>query len=305
MKKTASVLCGILAAGMVFPAFAEDQESALQKAWNSLLPGAWGRVLKILLIIVIGFLLVKAGRALIRLIFKRYSRRHPEKHGHLTAAPDGEADIQAPSGRRTAESLTLSVYTYALYFAMLVTVLSIAGVDTSGVLTVAGVGGIALSLGSQTLVKDALSGLFLWIDGYVKVGDIISVNGVTGTVENVALRTTALRCTNGNLQVIPNGDIRTVTNLTRDFRCALVDITVAHGQDYRKAIAVLEEAMKKLDEDCPLIDEPPRVEGVIAADGRAATVRIDSRCRVADCWELERTIRLCALEALAENGFRV
>ena len=304
MKKRTAAFIAAVSAGFCLPAFAEGEMNAFEKTLNDLLPGAWGRILKILLIIVIGFLLVKAGRALIRLIFRRYSRRHPESYRDITADPDGDPGVQAPSGRRTAESLTVSIYTYALYFAMLVTVLSIAGVDTSGVLTVAGVGGIALSLGSQTLVKDALSGLFLWIDGYVKVGDIISVNGVTGTVENVALRTTALRCTNGNLQVIPNGDIRTVTNLTRDFRCALVDITVAHGQDYRRAITVLEEAMKKLDEDCPLIDEPPKVEGVIAADGRAATVRIDSRCRVADCWELERTIRLCALEALAANGFK-
>ena len=254
-------------------------------------------------VLLLGLLLIRVGRGVIRRTCRGYRERYPDRRVNTDGGETGNP-AAAHSSSRTAESLILSIFNYVMYFAIILIILSMIGVDTSSVLTVAGIGGIALSLGSQTLVKDALSGLFLWIDGVVKVGDIISVNGVTGTVENVALRTTALRCTNGNLQVIPNGDIRAVTNLTRDYRCALVDITVSHGQDYRKAIRVMQEAMDRLDQACPLIDEPPHVAGIIATDRFCATVRIESRCRVADCWTLEREIRLYALEALTENGIK-
>ena len=257
---------------------------------------------KAALIIVLGVLIIRLGRRLITAICKRYEKRHPEKH--MVSDPDDPSHVIAPSGQRTVKTLVLSVFNYVMYFLIILVVLGALGVDISGLLTVAGVGGVAVGFGCQTLVKDFLSGMFLWLDGYVKVGDIVSVNGATGTVESVALRTTTLRCTNGNVQVIPNGDIRTVTNLTRDYRCALVDITVAHGQDYRRALEVLEEAMEAYDEKSDLIDEAPRVAGIISTDGRAATVRIETRCRVQDCWEIERSIRLCCLEAFRKENIR-
>ena len=253
-------------------------------------------------VILIGILVIRLGRKLITAACRQYEKRHPEKH--MVSSPDDPAHVIAPSGQRTVKTLILSVFNYVCYFLIILITLSTLGVDIGGLLTVAGVGGVAIGFGCQTLVKDILSGMFLWMDGYVKVGDIISVNGVTGTVESVALRTTTLRCTNGNVQVIPNGDIRTVTNMTRDYRCALVDITVAHGQDYRAALQVLENAMKKLDEGSNLIEEAPRVAGIIHTDGRAATIRIESRCHIQDCWMIEREIRLMALEAFRENGIK-
>lgn len=254
------------------------------------------------LIIIVGILVIRLGRRLITAACGRYEKRHPNKH--IVSASGDPDHVIAPSGQRTVKTLILSVFNYVMYFVIILVVLRALGVDISGLLTVAGVGGVAVGFGCQTLVKDFLSGMFLWLDGYVKVGDIVTVNGATGTVESVALRTTTLRCTNGNVQVIPNGDIRTVTNLTRDYRCALVDITVAHGQDYRRALEVLEEAMEAYDEKSDLIDEAPRVAGIISTDGRAATVRIEARCRVQDCWEIERSIRLCCLEAFRKEGIR-
>ncbi|MBO2516845.1 MAG: hypothetical protein CW338_06135 [Clostridiales bacterium] len=279
----------------------------MEKFWETVttfLDTRLGKILLAFVFLLIGILLIRLGRKLIRRAFRRYEQRHPEKKATVCKeSSDGES-VTAPSGYRTAQSLILSVFNCTMYFVIIMYVFDAVGIDTSGVLTVAGIGGIALSLGSQTLVKDIISGVFLWIDGYVKVGDIINVSDTTGTVEKVSLRTTVLRCANGNLLIVPNGDIRTITNMTRDYRCALVDITVAHGQDYSKAIRVLEEAMTTLDKESELIDEAPRVAGIIASDGRAATIRIESRCAVADCWSLERKIRLAALEALAREGLK-
>ena len=244
-------------------------------------------------VIVIGIAIIWLGRKLIGAAI----RRHDRKTGD-------DLSSQAQSGRRTARTIFISLFNYLMYFLIILLVLATLGVDVAGMLTVAGVGGVAVGFGCQTLVKDFISGLFLLLDGYVKVGDVVAINGVSGKVETVALRTTTVRCSNGNLQVIPNGDIRAVTNMTRDYRCALVDITVAHGQNYSHALEVLKQAMAEYDIASDLIDEPPTVCGYISSDARAATVRIECRCNVRECWEIERHIRLACLEAMSRAGIK-
>ncbi len=253
------------------------------------------------IVILVGILLIRLGRSLIRKLCAAHEKRHPAPED---PNPNDCDCVTRPSQMRTVQSLILSIFNYVMYFIIIIIVFSALGVDITGLLTVAGVGGIAVGFGCQTLVKDFISGLFLLLDGSVKVGDIVTVNGATGTVEEVAIRTTKLRCTNGNIQVVPNGDIRTVTNFTRDYRCAIVDVTVAHGQDYTRALEILKEEMASFDIGSDLVDEPPVVTGVIASDGRAATIRIECRCRVKDCWTIEREIRLRCLERFRAEGIR-
>ena len=116
---------------------------------------------------------------------------------------------------------------YTSYFIIITVVLSIFGVNVSSILDVAGVGGIAVGFGAQTLVKDVISGFFIWMEGSISVGDIVDINGLTGEVESIAIRTTLVRNFNGNLYAIPNGDIRTVTNMSRGFKRAIVDIRLS------------------------------------------------------------------------------
>lgn len=250
------------------------------------LPDAMIRLIICAAIIAVAFGVLRIGRRLIRKVCLRRGLDNTDANG------------------RTTLSLFTSVFNCVVYFTAAMTALSAVGVDVSSILAVAGVGGVALGFGCQTLVKDVISGLFLWIDGSVKVGDVVTVCGYTGTVENVALRTTRLRGTNGNIMVIPNGDIRAVTNMTRDFRYAIVDMTVAHGQDYTLAIDTLKTAMAHLDDKLDCISEPPSVLGIISSDGRAVTIRIECKCEIGDCWALEREIRLIALTAMQKAGIK-
>lgn len=272
------------------------QDSILNDARDFLnrLPDAAIRLSIAICALAVGVILIRLGRRIIRHICTRYENRRAEKH----------ASIDGASERNTLKTLVISIFNYLMYFAIALMVLSTLGVDVSSLIAVAGVGGIAISFGCQTLVKDFISGLFLWIEGQARIGDIVTVGGQTGTVENVALRTTTLRGTNGTLYVIPNGDIRTVVNMTRDYRCALVDVTMAHGQDYTAAIKLLQEAMNDLNRKLDMIDETPVVLGVIASDGRAATIRVESKCDISECWALEREIRLTALECWRKNNIK-
>ena len=235
----------------------------------------------------IGILLLLLGRRIIRWAFNRKTKR--------------ESTAQR---RDTWRTLLLSFFNFIMYFSIAMAVLSAFGVDVSSILAVAGVGGVAIGFGCQTLVKDFVSGLFLWLEGRINVGDVVTVGGQTGMVEAVALRTTTLRAPNGKLFVIPNGDIRTVINMSRDYRCALVDITAAHGQDLNHILALLRTEMEQVNARMDEIDEAPQVLGVISSDGRAATIRIESRCDVDDVWKLESEIRLSALECFRREGIK-
>lgn len=251
------------------------------------LPGAVTGIISALVILTLGIVLIRLGRKLLKKLFDAYEGRHP-------AVPQG----------RTVRSLAKSLFDAVMYYAIALMVLRSLGVDVSSLLTVAGVSGVAIGFGCQTLVKDYISGMFLWFEGSCNVGDMVTVAGQTGAIERVSLRTTTLRSVNGSVFVIPNGEIRTVMNMSADYRSAVVDITIAHGQDYTRALEVLRQAMTRVNEEFDFIEEDPRVQGYIAMDGRAATVRIECRCGVDRCWELERGIRLHALEALRKEGIK-
>ena len=258
----------------------------LKLIWEKM-PEFLTHLLLALLIVVLGALLLRLGRKLIRRGYKRYA----QKHGSNTR---GE----------TVKNLFISLLNVLGYFGIATAALSAMGVDVKALLALAGFSGFALAFGCQTLIKDVISGMFLWIEGSCNVGDIVTVAGQTGRIENVALRSTTLRATNGAVYVIPNGEIRTVTNMTLDYRCAVVDISVAHGQDYEKALGVLREAMKQVNDEYDFIEEDPVVRGYITMDRGAAICRIECRCSVDKCWELERGIRLRALQALEKAGIK-
>ena len=255
--------------------------------WWAKTPAFLFSLLEAALIVVLGILLVRLGRRLIRKAYTSYSRKR-------SLNTRGE----------TVQKLFLSLFNTVMYFAIVLSALSVLGVDVGALLALAGFSGFALAFGCQTLIKDVISGMFLWIEGSCNVGDVVTVAGQTGRIENVELRSTTLRAANGAVYVIPNGEIRTVVNMTSDYRCAVVDITVGHGQDYSSALNVLKEAMSRVNEECDYIDEDPVVDGYISMDRGAATCRIECRCSVDKCWELERVIRLRALQALEKAGLK-
>lgn len=256
--------------------------------WNDL-PLVLTRLIEALLILAAGLMLIKFGRRAI----KKLCEAHAKKIG------------QEPSAQtRTLQALILSAFNTVMYFVTILAILSSFGVNIESLLALAGIGGVAIGFGCQTLVKDIVSGLFLWFEGRLNVGDVVTVGGQTGAVENIALRTTTLRAASGVLYTIPNGDIRTVVNMTRDFRNATVDLTVAHGQDYTAVIGKLEEALTDFPDKCPSVKEVPRVVGYIAANRDAATLRIECRCDTQDCWEVERAIRLAALECFRREQIK-
>ena len=246
------------------------------------------RLLAAAVIILAGCIVLRLGRRLIR---------------RICARATGGKKPRTAAQTKTIQSLVTSIFNYTLYFAIALIALSALGVDVSSLLTIAGISGVAIGFGSQTLVKDFISGMFLWGEGRINVGDIVTIAGQTGIVEEIALRTTTLRDNSGYVYTIPNGDVRTVINMSRDFRWAQVDLPMSHGQDWAAMIEVLQDEMNAYAARKQLADTP-QVIGLIASDRFSATLRIQVKCDVKDDWMLEREIRQAALTRLTKEGFK-
>ena len=261
----------------------------LWERWTDLAPELLTRLIAAAALILLGVVVLRLGRRLLNRFYGRWMTKRKVNRG----IPERQS--------KTLHSLTLSIFTYLVYFSVIMAALSALGVNVSSLLAVAGVGGVAISFGAQTLVKDVISGLFLWVDGHISVGDVVTVAGQTGTVESMSVRTTVLRSTNGSVFAVPNGEIRTVVNMTAADRCAQVDIAVNHGKDWQKIVTVLQEEMEALKNRLERA-EAPRVVGVIGTDRFCATVRIEYKCKAEEVWALEREIRLSALNRLTQEG---
>jgi small-conductance mechanosensitive channel len=176
----------------------------------------------------------------------------------------------------------------------LLMVLTEIGVSITPVLASVGFVGLAAGLGAQTLVKDMISGLFILLENQYTVGDVVEIQGVTGTVEEMTLRTTELRDLYGTVHIIPNGDIRQVANRSRDWARALIDVNITYEEDVDRAVAVLNEIGGELAANEELrqsLLEAPQVTGVEGLDDWAVRLRIMVKTTPGAQWEVMRYLR--------------
>jgi len=185
------------------------------------------------------------------------------------------------------------------------------GVDIAPLLAGAGIAGVALGFGAQSMVKDFLAGLFILVENQYRVGDIIQINrDVAGTVERVTLRTTILRDLDGMVHVIPNGVIEIATNMTMDFANVNLDIGVGYESDIDKVEKVVNEVGSELAKDevwGPKIKQPPTFNRVNEFADSSIVVKITGRTEPMQQWavtgELRRRIKKAFDKAKIEIPF--
>ncbi|HOA83406.1 mechanosensitive ion channel family protein [Thermodesulfovibrio thiophilus] len=126
-----------------------------------------------------------------------------------------------------------------------ITVLREVGIDIGPILATAGIGGLAIGFGAQSLVKDVISGFFILMEDQIRVGDVVEIGGKSGSVEKISLKTTVLRDMSGNVHYVPNGQISVVTNMTKEYSRYVFEIGVAYKEDVDEVM----EIIKKIDEE--------------------------------------------------------
>jgi len=182
-------------------------------------------------------------------------------------------------------------------------------IDLAPLIAGAGIGGLALGFGAQSVVKDFLSGLFMLIEDQYGVGDVIDIGPATGTVEVVSLRSTTLRDVHGTVWHIPNGEISRVGNYSQLWSRAVIDVEVAYDVDLRYAQGIIQRVADGLWEDPEWggdeLMERPEVWGIQNLGASGIAIRLAVKTEPSMQWSVEREIRLRVKEALDEAGIEI
>ncbi len=189
-----------------------------------------------------------------------------------------------------------------------ITILPEAGINITAIVTGLGITGLAVALGAQAFVRDAMNGIFLLAENQYRKGDVIRIADVTGAVEEITLRRTVIRDDDGVLHSVPNGAISVVSNFTRDFARVNVEVRVAFGEDLSRVNAVVERVGRELAEDAHykrLISEAPKAARVESVDDVGVTATVSARTRPSARWDVAGELRRRLAEAFLAEGIRV
>lgn len=181
-------------------------------------------------------------------------------------------------------------------------------VDITPVLTGAGIIGLAVGFGAQTLVKDIISGLFLIAEDQVRLGDVVEINGIGGAVEEINLRTIVLRDLHGVVHTVANGEIRTLSNKSKDFSYYVIDLGVGFDDDTDRIVDVVRAVADALMRDpafAPSILEPLEVLGVDAFKASEVTLRFRIKTLPLRQWDVGRELRRRIKKAFDANGIPI
>ncbi|MCK9267583.1 MAG: mechanosensitive ion channel family protein [Alkaliphilus sp.] len=205
----------------------------------------------------------------------------------------------------TMKGLMKSAVKYIIYFIAFTAIIKFFGIEVTGLIATAGIGGLALGFGAQNLVRDIITGFFILFEEQFGVGNYVEINGIEGIVEEMALRVTKIRDFGGNLHIIPNGEISRVANKSSGKTRALVEISIAYDENIDNAIDVLEKAGEKLRAKNDKILEGPSVLGVSELEKFGVAILIIAKTVPMEHWGVERLMRKTYKEALDEAGIEI
>lgn len=186
--------------------------------------------------------------------------------------------------------------------------LSEAGLDIGPLLAGAGVAGIAVGFGAQSLIKDYVSGIFVLLEDQYNVGDVVKIAGISGMVEEINLRRTVLRDMHGVVHCVPNGEITVASNYTRDWSRVNLDVPVAYGEDLDHVMTVINKVGNELAEDeyfSNLIKTPPQALRVNNFGDSGIDIKILGDTRASKQWEVTGELRKRLKKAFDEEGIEI
>ena len=260
--------------------------------------GEWvfGSGLRIAIIAILAYLVVR--------LIAASARRLEEELGRQET-PDM---VERLKRARTLSRLVQNALTATIVVIAALMMLRELRVDITPILTSAGILGLAVGFGAQTLVKDLIGGFFLTFENQVRVGDVATINGTGGLVEAINLRTIVLRDVTGAVHVFPNGSIERLSNLTKDFSYYVIDVSVANNKDPDEVAEVLRRIGQEMQADPrygPSILEPLEIMGVDSFEDSAMTLKSRIKTLPLKQWEIGREMRRRIKKTFAARGIDI
>ncbi len=279
------------ATGLIQDSTAASIESRSSIDWLS--PEVLTKIATILFVLALARLAIYLVDRATRFFEQQYSARH-----------DLDADKQRA---RTISHLFSSVVRYIAWPLAVVVILDEIGIDVGALIATAGIAGLAVGFGAQTLVKDVIGGIFLLFDDSISVGDTIRHGEHTGVIEDIGVRLIRIRKYNGELMMIPSGELRVFSNLSRDFARAIVEISVDTDQNLESVLSVIQDAVNSwaADNSATLLDDKPEVVAMTQLSGAGFDVRIVARVRPGDQFQVERGMRAAIKKSFDATNIRI
>jgi small conductance mechanosensitive channel len=258
----------------------------------------WGfeHGLKVFMIVLIAYALIRTTALLVRRFEFQVSQ------GTTLDA------LERAKRARTLGTLISNVATISISGLALLMILNEFAINIAPVLTGAGIAGLAVGFGAQTLVRDIISGFFLILEDQVRVGDVAAINGTGGLIEQINLRTIVLRDEEGAVHVFPNGAITTLANRSKDFSCYVISLALPYNEDPDRIIEMLREVGDDLQKDPhfgAFVLEPIEILGVDAFADWSMQLKMRIKTVPLKQWEVGRELRKRIRRTLAQHGVHV
>jgi small conductance mechanosensitive channel len=250
------------------------------------------QVPRIVAILFVAFVLSR----LLKLVAKHFSEL-----GNRQGLPSSVRSQQI----RTLSSVIYSIGLFVILFIATMQILALLGVNMGPLLASAGVAGIAIGFGAQTLVKDFINGFFILAENQYDIGDTVKIAGVQGVVENMTLRKTVLRDADGTVHTVPSSDIQVVSNLTRDWTQVNLQVSVAYAVDSDKVIGLLKQVGDDLAHDpksAGMIVATPEVPGVDKVSGNSVEYLMTVKTAPGSQYAVKRELQRRIKAAFEKNG---
>lgn len=262
--------------------------SDLQENWQHYL---WV-VLSVLLIWVVAQIMVRVVRKLIKSSYEKRAEKH---------------SVETQRRLSTTSAITQSIFKYLIWFVAIAGMVGQLGLTSTmgSMLTAAGVGGIALGIGAQSFIKDVVAGIFFISENQMLVGDYVCVADITGTVEEITLRTTSVKSFRGEINIIPNGSINIITNYSRADYLAMIEVDVTYEADAVHAMDCMREEAEAFAREHENVTDQPKVLGVMALSGNGLTLRMVLRVRPMTQFETERALNLRIKQRFDKEGIKI
>ncbi|MFC7063067.1 mechanosensitive ion channel family protein [Halobacillus seohaensis] len=247
-------------------------------------------VLKILLILLISFIVIKVGKRVISQFFVQ------RRQGPFSITERRES---------TLKKLVANTLIYVVYFTAFIMILETFTLDIGALLAGAGIAGLAIGFGAQNLVRDIISGFFIIFEDQFSVGDFIHASGVEGFVEEVGLRTSKVKGWTGEVHILPNGHITQVTNYSIHNSVSIVDVSIAYEENIEKAEQVIAELLEELPDRYPEMVAVPELLGVQNLGASEVVMRIMAEVEPMEHFAASRAIRKEVKNRLDEVGIEI
>lgn len=235
-----------------------------------------GFFFKIAIILILASLVVKVSKKLIERVFSQ----NQKKKIRITKRRE-----------ETMKKLIENALIYIVYTIVILTILDTVGIKIGPLLAGAGIAGLAIGFGAQSLVKDVISGFFIVFEDQFSVGDYVYISGVEGTVEEIGLRTTKVKDWTGERHVLPNGNISQVTNYSIHNGVPVVDINIPYENDVHEARDIIEKINKDVFNKSDIFLSEPEIIGVQTLDVSHYIIRVISETLPGSQWAGERYLR--------------